>query len=96
MLKVHLVCIDAQNDFTDPNGSLYVKGGDENVGRTPPTWEWYRPAAAEIKKLDSVAREHVIKGGLLIRRIEGSRVICLAARQLEACEKVATDLGVQS
>lgn len=28
------MCIDAQNDFCDPNGSLYVKGGDQNVGRT--------------------------------------------------------------
>jgi nicotinamidase/pyrazinamidase len=34
MLKVHLMCIDAQNDFCDPNGSLYVRGGDQNVGRT--------------------------------------------------------------
>lgn len=34
MLKVHLMCIDAQNDFCDPNGSLYVTGGDQNVGRT--------------------------------------------------------------
>lgn len=34
MKKVHLMCIDAQNDFCDPNGSLYVKGGDANVGRT--------------------------------------------------------------
>jgi len=32
-LKLHVVCIDDQNDFTDPNGSLYVKGGDENVRR---------------------------------------------------------------
>jgi nicotinamidase/pyrazinamidase len=34
MLKVHLMCIDAQNDFCDPNGSLFVRGGDQNVGRT--------------------------------------------------------------
>jgi nicotinamidase/pyrazinamidase len=32
-LKLHVVCIDDQNDFTDVNGSLYVKGGDENVKR---------------------------------------------------------------
>jgi len=32
-LNVHVVYIDGQNDFTDPNGSLYVKGGDENVKR---------------------------------------------------------------
>jgi nicotinamidase/pyrazinamidase len=33
-LKVHVVCIDIQNDFTDPNGSLYVKGGEENAKRS--------------------------------------------------------------
>jgi nicotinamidase/pyrazinamidase len=32
--KVHLVCIDAQNDFCSPQGSLFVKGGDANVART--------------------------------------------------------------
>jgi nicotinamidase/pyrazinamidase len=33
-LKVHVVCIDVQNDFTNPNGSLYVKGGEENAKRS--------------------------------------------------------------
>lgn len=33
MLKVHVVCIDNQNDFCDPNGALYVKGGEENAKR---------------------------------------------------------------
>ncbi len=33
MLNVQMIFIDDQNDFTDPNGSLYVKGGDENVKR---------------------------------------------------------------
>lgn len=32
-LKTHLVLIDDQNDFTNPNGALFVKGGDENVKR---------------------------------------------------------------
>jgi len=32
-LKVHLVCIDDQNDFTNPNGALFVKGADENIKR---------------------------------------------------------------
>lgn len=32
-LNVHVICIDDQNDFTDPNGSLFVKGGEENVKR---------------------------------------------------------------
>ena len=33
-VNVHLVSIDCQNDFTDPNGSLYVHGGEQNAGRT--------------------------------------------------------------
>lgn len=33
-LKLHVVCIDVQNDFTDPNGALYVKGGEENAKRS--------------------------------------------------------------
>ena len=33
MLNVHLICIDDQNDFTNPNGSLFVPGADENVKR---------------------------------------------------------------
>jgi nicotinamidase/pyrazinamidase len=32
-LKLHVVCIDDQNDFTNPNGSLFVSGGDQNVRR---------------------------------------------------------------
>ncbi len=32
-LNVQLILIDDQNDFTNPNGNLYVKGGEENVGR---------------------------------------------------------------
>lgn len=31
--NVQLILIDDQNDFTNPNGNLYVKGGDENVKR---------------------------------------------------------------
>jgi nicotinamidase-related amidase len=31
--KVHLLIIDPQNDFCDPNGSLYVKGADADMDR---------------------------------------------------------------
>lgn len=33
MLNVHVVCIDDQEDFVNPNGTLFVKGGDQNVRR---------------------------------------------------------------
>lgn len=32
-LNLHIIGIDVQNDFVDPNGSLYVKGGEANAGR---------------------------------------------------------------
>lgn len=32
-LKLHLMLIDEQNDFVDPNGSLFVKNADQNVRR---------------------------------------------------------------
>jgi hypothetical protein len=38
---------------------------------TEPTWEWYRPDAAELaRERDAGTLEHVRKGGLLLRRIE--------------------------
>ena len=30
--RTALVVVDVQNDFADPKGSLYVKGGEEVVG----------------------------------------------------------------
>ena len=36
-----------------------------------PTWEWYKPDAKEYAKLPLVTRrDHVDKGGLLLRRIK--------------------------
>jgi len=32
-MKIHLLIIDPQNDFCDPNGSLYVPGADEDAKR---------------------------------------------------------------
>ena len=31
--KVHLLCIDPQNDFCDPKGSLFVSGADKDIER---------------------------------------------------------------
>ena len=31
--KIHLLVIDPQNDFCDPNGSLYVTGADDDMDR---------------------------------------------------------------
>ncbi len=32
-MKLHLLCIDPQNDFCDPQGSLFVQGANEDMGR---------------------------------------------------------------
>lgn len=32
-MNVHLLVIDPQNDFCDPNGSLFVPGADEDMKR---------------------------------------------------------------
>jgi nicotinamidase/pyrazinamidase len=32
-MKIHLLVIDPQNDFCDPNGSLYVKGAEADMDR---------------------------------------------------------------
>jgi nicotinamidase-related amidase len=33
MVRTHLLCIDPQNDFCDPKGSLYVNGADDDMKR---------------------------------------------------------------
>lgn len=48
MLKVHVVIIDDQNDFTDPNGSLFVKGGDQNVRRVAKMIDRLRDKISDI------------------------------------------------
>jgi hypothetical protein len=35
----------------------------------PATWEWYSPSEDERRGLNAETREHVNKGGLLLRRI---------------------------
>lgn len=37
-----------------------------------PVWEWYTPEASEYKFLSGPIKEHVDKGGLLIRKIDGA------------------------
>lgn len=36
-------------------------------GAPPPTFEWYRPSADELLTLTHIAREHIEKGGALLR-----------------------------
>lgn len=47
-LNVHLILIDEQNDFVNPNGALYVKGGDENVKRVARMIDRLAPKLTDI------------------------------------------------
>lgn len=46
--KVFLVCIDVQRDFCDPNGSLFVKGGDEDAKRIAKLIERLTPKLEDV------------------------------------------------
>jgi nicotinamidase/pyrazinamidase len=46
--KTCLLVVDVQNDFADPGGSLYVKGGDELVGPLNSEIERARAAGALV------------------------------------------------
>lgn len=37
----------------------------------PPTHEWYRPKPKHALKLPTIVQNHVMNGGLMIRRIDG-------------------------
>lgn len=41
-------------------------------GAPAPTWEWYSPSKGQRKRLDDWSRDHVERGGLLLRRIENA------------------------
>jgi nicotinamidase/pyrazinamidase len=53
-LKVTLVDIDSQNDFTNPNGTLFVPGADQNSKRVAGLIRRLRPKITKIiRTLDS-------------------------------------------
>lgn len=39
---------------------------------TPPGWGWHRPGEAELSNLAEDVREHVQRGGLLLRKLDGA------------------------
>ena len=46
--KIHLLVIDPQNDFCDPNGSLYVKGAEDDMERLAGFVERMRSGLSQI------------------------------------------------
>lgn len=38
----------------------------------PALWGWYTPDAEALAKLDSETQEHVRKGGLILRKLDGA------------------------
>lgn len=47
--RTALIVVDVQNDFADPNGSLYVKGGEDVVTFI----------SAEVARAREIGRAHV-------------------------------------
>lgn len=47
--------------------SLFYRCPQEMLANITPAIDWYRPAAAEVAMLSPATREHVDKGGLLLR-----------------------------
>lgn len=35
-----------------------------------PAWEWYKPDADELRRMDPAMRDHIQRGGLALRKIE--------------------------
>ena len=71
-----LIVVDVQNDFADPSGSLYVKGGEEVVayvnaqadamlaagGRVFYTRDWHPPTTPHFKKDGGIWPDHCVAG----------------------------------
>lgn len=67
---------DPQNDCKGRMHSMMYpaepwppEDGYGNQIPTEPTWEWYGPTPDEVKRADDATREHVRKGGLLLRKL---------------------------
>lgn len=70
---------DPDNDCTGTMRSMMYPAEpwperDELGGEIPtePTWEWYTPGRRELRKYGAETRDHVERGGLLLRRIEAT------------------------
>jgi len=74
--KTALIVVDVQNDFADPNGSLYVQGGDRIIARVNDeirralegralvvyTQDWHPESTPHFAKDGGVWPVHCIKG----------------------------------
>ncbi len=74
--RTALVVVDLQNDFADPSGSLFVRGGDEVVGRINDelqlatsegalvvyTQDWHPPSTPHFAKDGGVWPVHCVAG----------------------------------
>lgn len=66
-----IIGCDRRNCGLDARSSFY----HDSLQDREPTHEWYTPSEAEQRKLDRWTREHVQKGGLILRRIEGKAAL---------------------
>lgn len=68
-------CQGRMHSMMYPEEPWPATDGYDNPIPTEPTWEWYKPFEPELKRYrrrgDEATLEHVRKGGLLLRRIDG-------------------------
>ena len=50
-------------------GSMAQSSMYQNSQDLLPKWEWYRPGADALSKMDSDTQEHVRRGGLILRKL---------------------------
>ena len=74
-LSTALLIVDVQNDFADPKGSLYVKGGEETLDRANDeiqqaseagalivyTQDWHPPSTPHFKKDGGIWPVHCVR-----------------------------------
>jgi hypothetical protein len=61
-------CTGRMHSMMYPEEPWPAEDGYGNPIPTVPTWEWYMPDAAELRKMGREGREHARKGGLSLRQ----------------------------
>jgi hypothetical protein len=64
---------DSKNTCTGQMASMGYPSPEtwpEWIAEAPPTWEWYMPDRTEFRTFEQGMREHISKGGLVLRKIE--------------------------
>lgn len=61
-----------------------------------PAFEWYRPSPREARKLDDATLDHVLRGGLLVRKITDLGRRAVVQRTLSKSPEIATHEAIDA